>query len=85
MSSAAQPSPADLQSYFDKVQALYQSLPDLPVEDQPDEKQTLEQDVKKLDVKEQTPEDKVDAYCREFLYIGGPAPTRQSKEADTTT
>lgn len=32
-----------------------------------------EPEVKKSDVKEsETLEDKVDAYCREFLYLGGP-------------
>ena len=86
--SSAQPSSADLQAYSEKLQAFYHNLPDLP-EDQPDkiETEALEQDVKKLDVKEPTLEDKVNAYCQEFLYIGGPAPPRhrQHNKQDTTS
>jgi len=51
----------------------------------------LENDVKKLDVKEtDTLENKVDAYCREFLYLGGPRddtrskPKRENKKPVTT-
>ncbi|KAI4949250.1 hypothetical protein J4E91_005714 [Alternaria rosae] len=72
MSSA--PSIAELQAYSEQIQALYKKLPNL--RDLPDNKVSetaaLEQDVKNLDVKEETLEDKVDAYVQEFLYIGGP-------------
>jgi hypothetical protein len=82
------PSPAELQAYFEKLQALSKNLPDLL--DQPDETDTeataaLEQDVKKLDVKEKTLEDKVDAYCQEFLYIGGSAPPRHRRKKEDKT
>ncbi|CAA9959918.1 hypothetical protein CFE70_003359 [Pyrenophora teres f. teres 0-1] len=49
---------------------------------EPSETETasLEDDVKKLDVQEtDTLEDQVDAYCREFLYLGGPQDFRGSK------
>jgi hypothetical protein len=81
------PSPAEIQIYFEKLQALSNNLPDL---DQPNETDTeataaLEQDVKKLDVREKTLEDKVDAYCQEFLYIGGPAPPRHRRKKEDKT
>jgi hypothetical protein len=76
MSSA--PSLAELQAYSEKLQALYKKLPNLL--DLPDAKDSdtaaLEQDVKNLNVKEHTLQDKVDAYCQEFLNIGGPVPPR---------
>ncbi|KAI4638415.1 hypothetical protein J4E93_010215 [Alternaria ventricosa] len=75
------PSVAELQAYSEEIQALYQKLPNL--RDLPDNKvnetAALEQDVKNLDVKEQTLEDKVDAYVKGFLYIGGPKPRRQKQ------
>ncbi|KAA8618883.1 hypothetical protein PtrSN002B_001052 [Pyrenophora tritici-repentis] len=54
----------------------YKLFPDFsqpPAEPSKTETASLEDDVKKLDVKEtDTLEDQVDAYCREFLYLGGP-------------
>ncbi|KAI4625418.1 hypothetical protein J4E80_002549 [Alternaria sp. BMP 0032] len=85
------PSIAELQAYSEEVQALYKKLPNL--RDLPDNKvnetAALEQDVKDLDVKEQSLEDKVDAYVKGFLYIGGPKPRRQkqsiAKESSDST
>ncbi|KAI4907155.1 hypothetical protein J4E90_009657 [Alternaria incomplexa] len=60
------PSIAELQAYSEEIQALYKKLPNL--RDLPDNKvnetAVLEQDVKNLDVKEQSLEDKVDAYVK---------------------
>jgi hypothetical protein len=78
MSSPAQPSPQVLQAYHQRLETLYHSLPDLLTE-QEDKTGTeaLEQDVVKLDVKEQNLQDRVNKYCQEFLYIGGPTPHKQ--------
>ncbi|KAH6842113.1 hypothetical protein B0T12DRAFT_362816 [Alternaria alternata] len=75
MSSPAQPSPQVLQAYHQRLETLYSSLPDLLTTEQEDKTGTeaLEQDVGKLDVKEQNLEDRVNKYCQEFLYIGGAA------------
>lgn len=85
MSSA--PSIAELQAYSEETQALYKKLPNL--RDLPDNKVSetaaLEQDVKNLDVKEETLEDKVDAYVQEFLYIGGPKPRQPRQQVTTST
>jgi len=81
------PSTAELQAYSEEIQALYNKLPNL--RDLPDSKvnetAALEQDVKNLDVKEQSLEDKVDAYVKGFLYIGGPKPRRQKQSVTTST
>jgi hypothetical protein len=79
MSSPAQPSPQVLQAYHQRLETLYQSLPDLLITEQEDRTgtETLEQDVGKLDVKEQNLEDRVNKYCQEFLYIGGPTPYKR--------
>ena len=79
MSSPAQPSPEVLQAYHQRLETLYSSLPDLLTTEQEDKTGTeaLEQDVGKLDVKEQNLEDRVNKYCQEFLYIGGPTPHKQ--------
>jgi hypothetical protein len=79
MSSPAQPSPEVLQAYYQRLETLYSSLPDLLTTEQEDKTgtETLEQDVGKLDVKEQSLQDRVNKYCQEFLYIGGPTPHKQ--------
>jgi hypothetical protein len=79
MSSPAQPSPEVLQAYHQRLETLYSSLPDLLTAEQEDKTgtETLEQDVGKLDVKEQNVQDRVNKYCQEFLYIGGPTPHKQ--------
>ncbi|CAN9206562.1 unnamed protein product [Alternaria alternata] len=61
MSSPAQPSPQVLQAYHQRLETLYQSLPDLLTTEQEDKTGTeaLEQDVGKLDVKEQNLQDRV--------------------------
>ncbi|KAI4957340.1 hypothetical protein J4E86_005814 [Alternaria arbusti] len=77
------PSIAELQAYSEEIQALYKKLPNL--RDLPDNKvnetAALEQDVKNLD----SLEDKVDAYVKGFLYIGGPKPRRQKQPVTTST
>lgn len=79
MSSPAQPSPQVLQAYQQRLETLYQSLPDLLTTEQEDRTgiEALEQDVSKLDVKEQNLQDRANKYCQEFLYIGGPTPHKQ--------
>ncbi|RYN15686.1 hypothetical protein AA0119_g13025 [Alternaria tenuissima] len=79
MSSPAQPSPQVLQAYHQRLETLYQSLPDFLTTEQEDKTgtETLEQDVSKLDVKEQNVQDRANKYCQEFLYIGGPTPHKQ--------
>jgi hypothetical protein len=79
MSSPAQPSPEVLQAYYQRLETLYSSLPDLLTTEQEDKTGTeaLEQDVGKLDVKEPNLQDRVNKYCQEFLYIGGPTPHKQ--------
>ncbi|CAN9464432.1 unnamed protein product [Alternaria alternata] len=66
MSSPAQPSPQVLQAYHQRLETLYHSLPDLLTTEQQEDKtgiETLEQDVGKLDVKEQNLQDRVNKYC----------------------
>ncbi|CAG5156599.1 uncharacterized protein ALTATR162_LOCUS4396 [Alternaria atra] len=85
--SSAQPSSADLQAYSEKLQAFYHNLPDLP-EDQPDkiETEALEQDVKKLDVKEPTLEDKVNAYYHPVEQgVAGSLTDKIAKESSDST
>ncbi|KAH8627220.1 hypothetical protein IG631_16988 [Alternaria alternata] len=80
MSSPAQPSPQVLQAYHQRLETLYSSLPDLLTTEQQEDKteiEALEQDVSKLDVKEQNLQDRANKYCQEFLYIGGPTPHKQ--------
>ncbi|KAI4926770.1 hypothetical protein J4E85_007065 [Alternaria conjuncta] len=72
------PSIVELQAYSEEIQALYKKLPNL--RDLPDNK-----DVQNLGVKEQSLEDKVDAYVKGFLYIGGPKPRRQKQQVTTST
>lgn len=75
------------QSLIDKVNAYYQKTPDLtefivnPSADNNDFASTaaLEQDIKDLNVNET---DRVEALCKEFLYIGGPDVTRNSKKKE---
>ena len=67
----------------DKNTPYYKLCPDFShylAESSETQTTALEDDVKKLDVKEtDTLEDKVDAYCREFLYLGGPRDYTRSK------
>ncbi|CAN9388112.1 unnamed protein product [Alternaria alternata] len=87
MSSPAQPSPQVLQAYHQRLETLYHSLPDLLTTEQQEDKtgiETLEQDVGKLDVKEQNLQDRVNKYCQEFLYIGGLTDKIAKESSDST-
>ncbi|KAJ4368913.1 hypothetical protein N0V83_005995 [Neocucurbitaria cava] len=74
------------QSLIDKVNAYYKNSPNLtdfivdpPADNESASTAALEQDIKDLNVNET---DRVEALCKEFLYIGGPDVTRNSKKKE---
>ncbi|KAF1939181.1 hypothetical protein EJ02DRAFT_352898 [Clathrospora elynae] len=80
-------SPSSNQSDLNKINAFYANykhISEFIGKSHDTEAPTLEDDVEKLTVKEnRTKEDKVDAFCKEFLYIGGPEVIeRSSKKKD---
>ncbi|RMZ74286.1 peptidase c40 [Pyrenophora seminiperda CCB06] len=86
---SSSPSPPTNNSPKDNNKPYYELCPDFShFLAKPNEAETtaLENDVKKLDLKEtDTLQGKIDAYCHEFLYLGGPRHYTRSnlKKEDT--
>jgi hypothetical protein len=65
---------------IDKIKTYYENYPDFSqyITSADDNTTTLSKDVKKLEVKDNNV-DRVEAFRREFLYIGGPEVIARSK------
>jgi hypothetical protein len=72
-----------MSSFADKIKAYYENNPDFSqyITSPNDDTTTLTKDVEKLEVKDDV--DKVEAFRREFLYIGGPEVIARSKQKTT--